>query len=310
MEELELLEKELRRRVNSGEKALTDMALHVINAGGKRIRPRLAILAYKSVGGKNIKELIPLAVAYELIHTATLIHDDINDGSYIRRGIPTLNKLYGEQKSIISGDFLFVKGYETCGHYGEDIVRITADACTKMAEGQIMEIENLYNTDMDEGRYFRIIGRKTAFPMEAGARIGAMLGGGTKNQIRSLSKYGYSIGMAFQIKDDILDVAGDEKVTGKPVGLDIIHGNITLLSIHALRTSRHAGELRSILLNKKKTKKEVRDVVNIIKESGSVEYAQSVAEGFAREAKKYVGKSLKYKKQFESLVDEVVMRGK
>ncbi|MBI4361580.1 MAG: polyprenyl synthetase family protein [Euryarchaeota archaeon] len=309
--ELALVERELHRRVGSEEGLLREMCLRVVRAGGKRLRPILALLAYRAVGGRDITHLVPLAAAYELVHSATLIHDDINDGSPLRRGQPTLNQLYGDAQAIVAGDFLFVKGYEVCGKYGEDIIRITADACTQLAEGQILEFRNLRNLQMPEKTYYRIIELKTAAPLAAGARAGALLGKGTPAQVEALADYGLNLGMAFQVTDDLLDVVGDRETLGKPVGVDVVHGVLTLLSLYGLRHAppSQRAELRRILRRETKTPEEVRRALVILRSSGAPEYAREAAHRYAQRARDAARRApLQNAERLERLVDHVTRR--
>lgn len=309
--DLPRIEAELRRRVRSPDPLLERMALHILRAGGKRVRPALALLSYRAVGGDDVDSLLPLAAAYELVHNATLIHDDINDGAPVRRGQPTVAQAFGAASAIVAGDYLFVKGYEVCGRYGDEIIRITADACTALAEGQVLELQNLRNLAMGERTYLRIISRKTAAPLSAGARAGAVLGGGTPAQVEGLAAYGHHFGMAFQITDDILDVTGDPGTLGKPVGLDLAHGVLTLPILHALRNGSPADRrLLRQALARPAGRTVLKRALRAILRSGSVEYARAAADRHVRQAVRALPPAIRYRGQLEGMVRSVVTRAK
>ncbi len=307
--DLPKVEGELLRRVRSPDPYLERMARHTLRAGGKRLRPALALLAYRAVGGDDVKSLLPLAAAYELVHSATLIHDDINDGAPVRRGRPTVAQAFGPASAIVAGDYLFVKGYEVCGRYGEKIIRVTADACTALAEGQILELRNVRNLRMGERTYFRIIARKTAAPMAAGARAGALLGGGTPRQVEGFAAYGHHLGMAFQITDDILDAVGDPGTLGKPVGQDMAHGILTLPILYGLR---HGSARDRALIRKVLVRAPTGDVLwaglEAVRRSGGVERSRMVARRHARAALEALPANIRYREHLERLVDSIVTR--
>ncbi|MEM3086090.1 MAG: polyprenyl synthetase family protein [Halobacteria archaeon] len=307
--DLPKVEGELLRRVRSGDPHLEKMARYTLQAGGKRLRPALALLAYRAVGGDDVDSLLPLAAAYELVHSATLIHDDINDGAPVRRGRPTLAQEFGPASAIVAGDYLFVKGYEVCGRYGEEIIRVTAEACTALAEGQILELRNVRNLDMGERTYHRIIARKTAAPLAAGARAGAILGGGTPRQVEGLAAYGHHLGMAFQITDDLLDVAGDPDALGKPVGQDLAHGVLTLPILYGLRHGS-AGDRRLIrkALAGPPTPAAQQAGLAAVRRSGGVEHSRLAARRHARAAIEVLPPGLRYREHLEKMVDSIVTR--
>lgn len=301
MNEVAATRKHIMKVIDSGSR-LSEMAKYVAK-NGKCFRALLMILSYKTVGGTDVKKIIPLASAYELVHAATLVHDDITDRSPMRRGRETLNKFYGDSKAMLVGDFLFTKGYGECAPYGEEIISISADTCAGLSEGQMMEIENIGNLKLSEKEYLKIINKKTAAFISAAAKVGALAGGGDRKDVNSLAAYGLNLGMVFQITDDLLDIVGEEKITGTPRGLDIMQGNITLPVIYALRRSER---LKRIM--KERKKKHVAEAIDIIKEI-SVGYTKKVARKFAEKAKKSV-KHLSNRSPLEKLVDDMVNRKK
>ena len=216
--ELDLVEEEMRGSVVSEQELLTEISLYVIGSGGKRIRPAIAILSFKACGGTDVPKVVKIASAFEMIHAATLIHDDINDHGDYRRGRVAAYKKFGTQKALIAGDFLFVKSFKMGGTFDERIVGMVADACTAIAESEMLQ--SLYEGDVDApvDKYLKIIEGKTAKPIEAGARVGGYLAKADEARIDQMGEYGLAIGMAFQIIDDILDIVGNEKTLGKPRG--------------------------------------------------------------------------------------------
>jgi geranylgeranyl pyrophosphate synthase len=218
---LTAVEEQLQSIVNSDIQLLADASRHIITSGGKRLRPQLAILAYLAVGGKNYLDVVPLAAAVEMVHTATLVHDDINDHSLTRRGKVTVHAKWGRTFALLTGDYLFTKVYELMAPYGADYNVIMADACIKLVEGETLQAIAAKAGDMDRETYKTIISRKTASLFDASARMGAMLGGGDTRTVEALGSYAYNLGLTFQIVDDILDIIGDPEEMGKPAGLDL-----------------------------------------------------------------------------------------
>jgi len=286
--ELGLVEARIRDAIQSDEPLLTDIAEYVIAAGGKRIRPMVALLANKAVGGKNLGRTVDMAAALELIHSATLLHDDINDGGLLRRGREAAYKKYGLQNALVAGDFLFVKAFAIGGTFEREIVDLTARVCTALAEAEIVQKRHAGDLTWTRDQYLDVIQRKTAMPISAGARIGAILGGGTDAEVDALTRFGMNLGLAFQIVDDILDVVGTPAVLGKPVGSDLREGNVTLLVLHAMNDgSERRAALRDILQMPTRTDEVVARGLTVIRESGAVDRARVDADHFgflAREA--------------------------
>jgi geranylgeranyl pyrophosphate synthase len=309
--ELSLVEDRVQQAVESEESLLTDIARYVIQAGGKRIRPTVAMLANKAVGGRNVAKVVEIAAALELIHSATLVHDDINDGGTLRRGREAAYHKFGLQNALVAGDFLFVKAFAIGGKFDPEVVDLTARVCTALAEAEIVQKRHVGDLSTTRDEYLDIVRRKTAMPISAGARLGALLGGGTPEEVDALTTYGLNLGIAFQIVDDILDVAGDPAVIGKPVGTDLKEGNMTLVVLHALHdgTDRRA-QLSEILRRPERTREEIAQGLALIRDSGAVEKARVDAEhyGFlARESLDPVRPG-PYRDALARLVDFVVRR--
>src|SRR2546428_7026047 len=233
-EEMALVEAKIRKGMVSEEPLLEDIARYVIEAAGKRIRPMVTLLAFKALGGQDIGQAIDLSAALELIHSATLIHDDINDGGEMRRGRPAAYKKFGLQNALITGDFLFVKAFGIGGKGDADIVELTADACAALAEGEIRQKRHAFDTAVTHEEYLDIITRKTALPIMAGPKINRLTAGARLHDTHAAGGDGPNLRNALHDVDHILDGVGDGALLGKRAGTDLREGNMTLLAIHAL----------------------------------------------------------------------------
>lgn len=220
---LQEADKLLKKIVDSDVDVLRDASRHILEAGGKRVRPRLTLLAYEAVGGKDLAEAVPVAAAVELVHTATLVHDDINDHGSLRRGRPTVNATWGRTFALLTGDFLFTKVYQLMAPYGK-LNEEFAQATVALVEGETLQAAAAKSGQFDRETYMRVIAKKTAVLFAMASKVGGMLGGGTPAQIEALNQYGFNIGLAFQIVDDILDLIADSKQLGKTAGIDVAQG--------------------------------------------------------------------------------------
>ena len=238
----EALEEMIASRVDSGE--VVELSGKVLLAGGKRLRPMMMCLAYQIAGGKDLNEIMPLAMAFEFLHTATLVHDDINDGATHRRGIPTIHHTAGLSKAIIAGDWLFVQGYALGGQYNQEIVNNIATCCSNIAISEFTQIDHIQNLKTSPEDYLEIVKGKTAGPFASGCLSAGIVAGLSTEKAQALYKFGLEIGIAYQLVDDLLDLIGDESI-GKPVGTDVMEGKMTLPIIHSLTLSH--GKDREIL---------------------------------------------------------------
>ncbi|RMF89151.1 MAG: polyprenyl synthetase family protein [Methanobacteriota archaeon] len=265
---------------------------HLVEVGGKRIRPLLVILSFRSLDQKrDITYAAPIAVAVELIHTATLIHDDIIDRSSKRRGVETVFKKWGEVAAILSGDLLFSRAFGLVGtHEIKELTEVISDTCIKLSEGEMLEYRHTGNTDMTEEVYLEIVERKTACLFEACTRCGALLGRGDREVVECLARFGRYLGISFQMVDDILDITGGDRF-GKPMAIDIREGKVTIAALHALKHTSGGDRktLESIIKKKRKSKKDIDVASEIIKGAGSIEYASKRAEWFSKKAEAELG---------------------
>ena len=282
--ELMLVEEQLRESIRSEQPLLTEISNYIITSGGKRMRPAVAILIFKATGGVDPEKVIKVASAFELIHSATLIHDDINDHGEMRRGRQAAYKKYGTQKALIAGDFLFVKSFALGGAFDEKVIGVVADACTGIAESEIMQSDYEHDQDTNVDVYISIIEGKTARPFEAGARVGSYLADASPAVMEAMGSYGMNIGIAFQIVDDILDITGEEKTLGKPHGIDIIDGKPTLPLIIAMQDKAHGCRIKEIFKKDKKGPEEVAEAIALIKRTNSLDASMDLAEEYANKA--------------------------
>lgn len=218
------VERKLESVVASDIQLLEDASLHIVTSGGKRVRPRVVLLAYLAAGGQDLDSVVPVAAAVEMVHTATLVHDDINDHSLTRRGKVTVHARWGRTFALLTGDYLFTKVYELMAPYGAEPNVMIATACTRLVEGETLQAAAAKSGEMDRETYKQIISLKTASLFEASAMLGAWLAGADESVIQALGDYAYNLGLTFQIVDDILDIIGDPEAMGKPVGLDLTQG--------------------------------------------------------------------------------------
>lgn len=220
---MDAVEQEMLSIVDSDVTVLRDTSTHILGAGGKRIRPRMLLLAYIASGGVDVAHVAAPAAAVELMHTASVVHDDINDHGILRRGRPSVNAKWGRTFALLTGDFLFTAVYQLMSPYG-DLNKVLADAATALVEGETLQAYAVKHNEFTRENYVRIIGLKTAALFQSATEIGARLADASEDVIQALCNFGYNIGLAFQITDDILDIIGDEAVLGKTAGIDIDQG--------------------------------------------------------------------------------------
>ena len=220
---LATLEATMHNVVDSDVTVLRDASRHILGAGGKRIRPRLMFLSYLAAGGTDVNAAVPLAAAVELMHTASIVHDDINDHGVIRRGRPSVNALYGRTFALLTGDYFFTKVYELMAPYGE-LNSELAVAAVALVEGETLQASAVKDNRLNREVYNDIIGRKTAALFSAAGRMGALLADAPVNYVDALGSYAYQVGLAFQVVDDVLDLTAPPEKIGKTSGIDLEQG--------------------------------------------------------------------------------------
>ncbi len=264
---------------------LKKSAQHLIKAGGKKIRPSMVVLSAIAVGGTP-EEALKTAAAVELIHTFSLIHDDIMDEDDMRRGEPSVHVLWGEPMAILAGDTLFSKAFETVLETPIDNVsyervvgalKTVVDSCIKICEGQASDMCFEGNFEVSEEAYMNMIYKKTGALIAAATKSGAIIGGGTPEQVELLSEYGRLVGLAFQIQDDYLDVVSDEQDLGKPVGSDVVEGKMTLMVVNALSKASHEDKKELISILEAEENTNVTRALELFNKYGSIDYAKNIA---------------------------------
>ena len=261
---------------------LIDQVTHyIIGGGGKRLRPLIVLLAAKACGYGGNKHVDSAAII-EFIHTATLLHDDVVDASELRRGQDTANTVWGNQASILVGDFLYSRAFQMMVGIGSmRVMAILANATNTIAEGEVMQLINVHDPTTTQDRYLQVIYRKTAKLFEAGAQIGAVLADQAPQIEMALSNYGRHLGTAFQLKDDILDYSADPKEMGKNMGDDLAEGKPTLPLIHAMEQGSEA-QSREIRVAIERGGLESQDIViQAIESTGALEYTARLAQNEA-----------------------------
>lgn len=283
--DLHKVEADLLRVVSAQGKMLTDINTHLLRAGGKRIRPALFLLTAKT-REYNLDRLLPVAVSLELIHMASLVHDDVIDEARTRRGEKTANAKWGNLTAVLAGDFLFAQSFASIAHVSDSrIINTMSGLVSCMCEGEIIQILQVFDTTQTEEDYLSRIQKKTANFLACACELGSYMANADEKVVAGMKDFGHCIGMAFQITDDILDVVADDKQIGKPAGNDLRQGIMTLPIIYALHNSPDGDELRAIIEQRSLTSADVGRGLSIIKTANAIEYAYGLADGYLQRAK-------------------------
>ena len=285
-EEMRRVDALIAKRLDSDVTLVRKVADYIVSSGGKRLRPALLLLAAGSVGYRG-EARFELAAVIEFIHTATLLHDDVVDESQLRRGRETANAAFGNAASVLVGDFLYSRAFQMMVGVGSmRVMRVLADATNTIAEGEVMQLINCHDPEVDEARYLEVIRRKTAKLFEAAARLGGVLGEVPTPIEEGLAQYGMHLGTAFQLVDDVLDYSGDEQMIGKSLGDDLAEGKPTLPLIRAMRagTPAQADLVRQAIM--RGGRDDFPRVLEAIKSCRALEYARQVAHAEADAARR------------------------
>ena len=277
--DLKLVEQQFRKDLESDVPLIRKVGEYVLSSGGKRVRPALLLLAAKLCGYQGDKA-VPLASVIEFIHTATLLHDDVVDSATLRRGIASANTLWGNEASVLVGDFLFSKSFSLMVGVGNlDILRVLSDATTVIAEGEVMQLLCTGELDLTEERYVGVVRAKTAILMSAACEAGAILGEVPADRRKALADFGMELGIAFQLMDDLLDYTASEEEFGKCIGHDLEEGKITLPLIHTLRrcTSPERCVIESVVEKDEMSLDEFRAVSSLVRQYDGIEYTVETA---------------------------------
>ena len=276
-------------------KDLQDASIYLTKAGGKMLRPCLSLISSEAVGGKK-EDAFHVGAAIELIHTFSLIHDDIMDNDDMRRGMPSVHMVWDDEMAILAGDTLLSKAFKLIGcsaKNGATPLQISktldtiSDACIKICEGQALDISFEGRYDVSEEEYLEMIFKKTGALICAATKSGAIMGGADEDIIDIMYDYGRLIGLAFQIQDDYLDLVSDEESLGKPIGSDIVKGKMTLIVVNALEKANDEDRetLLKILKEPNSSDDDVDIAIEIFNKYGAIEYAHNIAQNNVDEAK-------------------------
>ena len=275
--EMTKVEEEIRRAVYSDVSLLTEASEHVLGSGGKRLRPRVALLSFKAAGGQDLSNAIPLAAAVELLHMASLIHDDINDRSELRRGKASANAVWGDGLALLIGDFVFIKCIGLMPSFSTRVLQRVADCCSAIVEGETLQMLHQGDDSISESLYLEIVRKKTASLFSASAELGALEAAVSDQTVAAFRDFGLNLGVAFQIRDDTLDMVGNRGQMGKPVAVDLKQGKMNLATLFALRESGRAQEVLSC--------GDTQEVCRLLSDTGAVEYAIHRAQEYGERAK-------------------------
>lgn len=297
-ERARMVEREIDRWVSRGlePEILARATRHLLEAGGKRLRPCLALTACEAVGGKA-EDALEAAAAIELLHNFTLIHDDIMDQDEFRRNVKTVHVLLGVPVAVIAGDALFAKVFEALaanakrlGLEGARVVELfdaVSKASFEICQGQVLDMLFEGRADVSEAEYMRMVSGKTGALLEASMKVGALLGKGEPEQVRALAEYGRLIGLAFQMRDDVLGVAGEQEKFGKPIGSDVREGKQTLIVVRALATvpQEDKSTLLRALGKQDASEAELKTAIDVLKRAGAIDYVTERARELIAQAK-------------------------
>ncbi|MFD0827788.1 heptaprenyl diphosphate synthase component II [Neobacillus sp. M.A.Huq-85] len=267
--DINVIEKKLEETIKSDSFLLKQASMHTLQAGGKRIRPIFVLLAGK-FGHYDIETMKDVAVALELIHMASLVHDDVIDDADLRRGQPTVKSKWDNQIAMYTGDFVFALSLELMSNIKDPAAhKILANTIVEVTIGEIQQIKDKYRFNQNFRDYFRRIKRKTALLIAASCQLGAIAAGASESVHKNLYRFGYYVGMSFQITDDILDFTASEAELGKPAGSDLLQGNITAPVLYAMENAKIREEI--IKVNENTQPDQISEIITLIKQSGAIE---------------------------------------
>jgi octaprenyl-diphosphate synthase len=285
-DDLVAIEQELGRDAASGVTTITEIAEYLRGAGGKRIRPTLLLLSAHALGYSG-QGAIRLGAVVEMVHTATLVHDDIIDGADVRRGRPSANTTWGNEKCVLAGDWLYMQAFKVAlEEKSLRVLELLIGLTQQMVEGELLQIQKLGRA-VSEAEYYDLIYRKTACLFSVSMRLGAVLAGASEAQEEILAAYGRAVGLAFQIVDDVLDLTATEDVLGKPVASDLREGKATLSVVHSADhgTAADRQAIRRVLDDRSFERVSREQIQQILARNGSVEYAMAAADHYAEQSR-------------------------
>jgi octaprenyl-diphosphate synthase len=285
--DLDRVEHEFTRHIQSRVALIPEMGKYIQKSGGKRVRPAVLLMAARLSGYAGDKAVLNASVV-EFIHTATLVHDDIIDGADVRRGRLAVHSRWGNDITVLLGDYLYIKSMGMALTQDSlEIVRLLCDVTLRMIEGELYQLTKTGDVDISEEEHFEIIRRKTAYLFGGCAQIGGVLGKIGKDREQALREFGFNLGIAFQVVDDLLDYTADETALGKPVGGDLREGKVTLPIIYLLQRggAEADGLIRSVVADRAVSKEQWREIVRLLREHGTPDMAYAKALEYATRAK-------------------------
>ncbi len=286
-QDIDIIEKELEKALNSSSHLINEASLHLLQAGGKRIRPVFVLISAK-FGNYNIEEIKNIAVPLELIHSASLVHDDVIDNSDMRRGRHTVKAQWNNRVAMYTGDYIFARALEyVTAIENEKVHQILARTMVEIVNGEVIQIEDKYRLNQNLKDYFRRIKRKTALLIESSCELGAIVGGCDPQVVRHLKRFGYYVGMSYQIIDDILDFTSTDKQLGKPAGSDLLQGNITI-PILLLNEQPQIQQFIERASNGTVTEEERLSMLEIVRKSEAIKQSTQISNQFLLKALKEV----------------------
>lgn len=288
-DDLAAIEVEFSRQSASDVAVVTDIAQYLIAGGGKRIRPLLLLLSAKSLSCQS-EARIRLGAVVEMLHTATLVHDDIIDEASTRRGRPSSNTTWGNAKCVLAGDWLYMQAFQTAlAERNFRVLDLLISLTQQMVEGELLQMEKLGHL-INEEEYFDLIFRKTACLFKVSMQLGAVVADSSDAVEQALGEYGRNLGLAFQIVDDVLDLTATEGVLGKPVASDLREGKATLAVIHALErgTGAEREAIRTVLSDRSFSRVSHEEILGILSNHGSLAYAMDTAQAYAEAARQSI----------------------
>ena len=288
-DDLQAVEREFARQSEAEVVVIRDIARYLISGGGKRIRPLLLLLSAKALGFTG-ESRIRMGAVVEMLHTATLVHDDIIDEATTRRGKPSTNTTWGASKCVLAGDWLYMQSFQTAlEERNFHVLDLLITLTQQMVEGELLQIEKLGHL-INEEEYFDLIFRKTAMLFKVSMQLGAALAGSGESVEEQLGEYGRNLGLAFQIVDDVLDLTGEEATLGKPAASDLREGKATLAVIHALERGTGADReaIRTVLADRDFSRVKHATILEILQRHGSIAYAMDAARAYAEAARQSI----------------------
>ncbi len=285
-DDLQQVGKHLDRYITSEVKLIPEVSHHLIDSGGKRFRPLLLLISSRLCGYSG-EHRFALAAVIEFIHTASLLHDDVIDQATIRRGKTSANNIWGNAASVLVGDFLYSKAFKLLSEISDlTLLKLMSGITNTMSEGEVFQLMKCGDVDITEEEYLAIIKKKTAVLLSAACAAGAILGSAPQNKVEAIGRFGYKIGMAFQITDDTLDYMAREREFGKSIGKDLEEGKMTLPLIFALKnaTQEEKDQARNLITNKEGNGKAIPAILNLIQKYRGIDYSLQCAEKYIKDA--------------------------